>query len=331
MSVTSMGEARRNRGRRDGTPASVGPPLTTFVTSWQLALEAAAKSKRTVRSYTDSVKALHAFLVAQSMPADVESADAEHIRAFLLAEEQRTSAVSAAVHFRNLRVFFGWLASEEERSNPNPMARIEGPKVSKKAKTFFSDDELARLLKTCQGSSFADRRDTAIMRVLIDTGMRVSGLANLSYDLDDESHNDVFLTQRRLRIRLKGGDETWLPIGKKAAAALDRYVRVRARHAQASSPWLWLGVQGHNTMHMTDSGIRDMVGRRGEQAGIQNVHPHRFRRSFADKWLEAGGSTDDLMHILGWKTYDMVREYTEARGIARAHQAHARLSPGDRI
>ena len=58
-----------------------------------------------------------------------------------------------------------------------------------------------------------------------------------------------------------------------------------------------------------------MVGRRGEQAGIQNVHPHDFRRSFADSWLAAGGSTHDLMHITGWKTYGMVREYTEARGI----------------
>jgi site-specific recombinase XerD len=326
-----MGEARRDRSQRDGCRAPAGPPLTAFVTSWQLALEAAAKSPRTVRSYLDSVKALHAFLTAQDMPSDVEGVEAEHLRAFLVAEEQRTSAGSAAVHFRNLRVFFGWLASEEERSTPNPMSRVEGPKVTKKAKPFFDDEELARLLETCPGSSFADRRDTAILRVLIDTGLRVSGLANLRYDPDEESRNDVFLMQRRLRIRLKGGDETWVPIGRKAAAAIDRYIRVRARHGQASSPWLWLGVQGHNTAHMTDSGIRDMVGRRGDQAGIQNVHPHRFRRSFADKWLAAGGSTDDLMHITGWKTYGMVREYTEARGIARAHDAHTRLSPGDRI
>ena len=331
MSVTSMGEARRNRGGRSGARAADGPPLTAFVTSWQLALEAAAKSPRTVRSYLDSVKALYAYLTAQDMPSDIEGVDAEHVRAFLLAEEERTSAVSAAVHFRNLRVFFGWLAREEERSNPNPMDRVEGPQVKKKAKPFFTEDELTRLLKTCNGSSFADRRDTAIMRILIDTGLRVSGLANLRYSPDDDDHNDVFLTQRKLRIRLKGGDETWVPIGKKAAAAVDRYIRVRTRHDQASSPWLWLGVQGHNTSHMTHSGIRDMVGRRGEQAGIQNVHPHRFRRSFADSWLAAGGSTDDLMHITGWKTYDMVRDYTEARGIARAHQAHARLSPGDRI
>ncbi len=294
-SVTSMREARRSRTRR--AAATSGPALSTFIASWQLTLDAAAKSSRTVRLYTDSVRAFCRFLADQGMPASVEDVDASHIRAFLLAEEQRTSAASAAVHFRNIRVFFGWLASEGERENPNPMDRVEAPRVTKKAKAFFTQEELARLLKTCSGATFVDRRDTAIMRVFIDTGLRVSGLAGLRYDPDDESANDVFLAQRRLRIRLKGGDETWVPIGKKSAAALDKYIRARARHSQTSSPWLWLGVQGHNTARMTDSGIRDMVGRRGEQAGIQNVHPHRFRRSFADSWLAAGGSTDDLMYI----------------------------------
>jgi len=328
-SVTSMREARRSRAQR--AAVSPGPALSTFIASWQLALDAAAKSSRTVRSYTDSVRALCRFLVDQGMPTSVEDVDAPHIRAFLLAEEKRTSAASAAVHYRNIRVFFGWLASEGERESPNPMDRVEAPRVTKKAKAFFTEEELSRLLKTCSGATFVDRRDTAIIRIFIDTGMRVSAMAGLRYDPDDGSANDVFLAQRRLRIRLKGGDEIWVPIGKKSAASLDKYIRARARHPQTSSRWLWLGVQGHNTARMTDSGVRDMVGRRGEQAGIQNVHPHRFRRSFADSWLAAGGSTDDLMHITGWKTYDMVREYTEARGIARAHNAHARLSPGDRI
>jgi site-specific recombinase XerD len=329
-SVTSMRQARASRAR-PAKAASSPPALSTFISSWQLALGTAAKSPKTVRSYTDSARWLCQFLAEHDMPTDVEGVDASHIRAYLLNEEQRTSAVSAAHHFRNIRVFFAWLASEGERENPNPIDGVEAPKVTKKAKAFFTEEELARLLETCSGSTFADRRDTAIIRILIDTGLRVSRLAGLRYDSDDESANDVFLEKSRLRIRLKGGDETWVPIGKKAAAALDKYIRARARHPHASSAWLWLGVQGHNTARMTDSGIRDMVGRRGEQAGIQNVHPHRFRRSFADSWLAAGGSPDDLMHITGWKTYDMVREYTEARGIARAHNAHARLSPGDRI
>ncbi len=331
MAGTNARSARQSRERRPTTPEPGGPPLSAFIISWQLALEAASKSPKTVRSYIDSVKALNAFLVAQGMPTDVDGVDAMHLRTFLLTEERRTSAVSAAVHYRNLRVFFGWLAREGERSAPNPMERVDRPKVTKKAKPFFDDEELARLLKTCNGQTFEDRRDTALLRILIDTGMRVSSLAGLRWDPDDETQNDVFLTQRRLRIRLKGGDETWVPIGKKTAAAMDRYIRVRARQAHAGSPWLWLGSTGRNVAHMGISGISAMVRRRGEQAGIQNVHPHRFRRSFADKWLEGGGSVDDLMHITGWKTYDMVREYTEARGIARAHQAHARLSPGDRI
>ena len=64
----------------------------------------------------NSVRALCAFLDAQGMPSDVEGLGAEHLRSFLLAEERRTSAVSAAVHFRNLRVYFGWLVREEERA-----------------------------------------------------------------------------------------------------------------------------------------------------------------------------------------------------------------------
>src|SRR5215470_5911801 len=167
MSVTSMQDARRSRGRRTAVAADVD--LVAFVTSWQLSLDAAGKSPRTVRSYTDSVRALQKFLVAQGMTADVEELDAGHLRAFLLAEERRTSATSAVVHFRNLRVFFGWLAREGEWTNPNLMDRVDQFKVTKRAKPFFEDEELAALLKTCEGVNFQDRCDTAIMRILIDT------------------------------------------------------------------------------------------------------------------------------------------------------------------
>ena len=207
MSVANMGNARRKRGRRETTHAPAGPSLRTFITSWQLSLEAAGKSPRTVRSYTDSVRALCVFLDAQGMPSDVEGVAADHLRAFLLAEERRTSAPSAAVHFRNLRMFFGWLVREDERTAPSPVDRVGKPKVAKKAKAFFEDDELARLLKACQGSTFEDRRDTAMIRIFMDTGMRVSGLSNLRFDPDEDGHNDLFLTQRRLRVRLKGGDD----------------------------------------------------------------------------------------------------------------------------
>jgi site-specific recombinase XerC len=80
-----------------------------------------------MRSYLDSLRALIRFLADQGRPADTEGVDALHIRAFALAEEKRTSPASAAVPFRNLRVFSGWLVAEGERTNANPMDRVEGP------------------------------------------------------------------------------------------------------------------------------------------------------------------------------------------------------------
>jgi hypothetical protein len=93
-SVTSMREARRSRARR-AAAAESGPALITLTASWQLCLEAAAKSPKTVRSYLDSVRALVRFLAEQGMPADTEGIDASHIRAFLLAGEKRTSPARA--------------------------------------------------------------------------------------------------------------------------------------------------------------------------------------------------------------------------------------------
>jgi site-specific recombinase XerD len=299
--------------------------LTALLPSWKLALDASNKSPETIKSYLDSVKRLEEYLAREGLPLD-----APGIRGFLAAERDRTTAASAAKHYRNLSVYFRWLAAEGELDD-NPMTRVEKPKVSEEAKPFFTEDELAALLKATKGQDFESRRDHAILRILIDTGVRVSGLADLRFHPTSDKDTDVFLEQQRLRVRLKGGEIWWVPIGSKAAAAIDRYLRIRARSKHAESPWLWIGTRGHDVGHLGASGIRAMLRRRGEQEGVQNCHPHRFRHTFADSWLGAGGNVDDLMNVAGWKSIAMPLRYAKGRGIARAAEAHKRLSPGDRL
>jgi integrase len=72
-----------------------------------------------------------------------------------------------------------------------------------------------------------------------------------------------------------------------------------------------------------------MLARRGEQAGIEGLTPHRFRRTFAHDWLAVGGSEIDLMQNTGWKTMAMIDVYARQLAAERARAAHARLSPGD--
>jgi site-specific recombinase XerD len=321
----------RSSGKHTAARASDSAPLASLLPSWELALRAQGKSPKTITSYLSSVRKLAAYLASAGLTDDVESTGPAEVRAFLVSEIERTSATSAQVHYRNLRVYFGWLIREGERAKANPVTREDKPNAPETVKPFLSEADLTALLKACKGDDFESRRDTALLRILIDTGVRVSGLANLRYHPEDEDRTDVFLGQRRLRVTLKGGRQTWVPIGAKTATALDRYIRARARNPHRDSPWLWIGTRGHNVSHMTDSGIRAMLKRRGEQAGIQGVYPHRFRHTFADAWLANGGSVDDLMYVAGWTTYDMPLRYAKGQGLTRAAEAHKRLSPGDRL
>lgn len=300
------------------------PRLTDLTNSWYLSLNSDSKSHSTIRSYLDSVNSLVRYLEGQGAPIEIDAVEPEHVRGFLVAERTRTSDGNAAKHWRNLSVFFTWLTTEGECA-VNPMNRVARPKVTLKIKTYLTEAELRRLLKTCEGGSdFESRRDAAILRVFMDTGIRVSGLADIRV-------SDVNLIDRRIRIILKGGDEHLIPLGHKAALAVDRYLRARARHHHADSPWLWLGLRGTTVNRMTRSGVQGVVKRRATQAGLTDVTPHRLRRSWVHHYLAGGGQIDQAAAIAGWKSPSMVFLYAGDLAAERARQAHDRLSPGDRL
>ena len=346
----------RKRSRSKIAPAEQAPPglpLMAAWDSWRLALEARDVSDKTVWTYGYVVQRFAAWLRdeadCQCHEADgesppcpagadftrldgapgVEHVSTVHVRRYLVHWRRSHSPADTHKHFRVIRTLFNWLIRQEERTSPSPVDPDDEPKVPEKVFPPLTDDELRALLRACKGDDFESRRDTAVIRTLMDNGVRVEGLAGLRYTPDDPDTQDVHLSRYVIRIVLKGGDEHNAPIGRKAAAAIDRYIRARARRRDAKSePWLWLGKKGR----LGKSGIQQMLDRRGRQAGIEGrLYPHRFRRTMADNFLDAGGDPLDLMRVGGWKSLASMRPYTQARADARARQAHARLSPGDRI
>ena len=139
--------------------------------------------------------------------------------------------------------------------------------------------------------------------------------------------DDVDLDRRIVWVLGKGRRPRALPIGRKTAQALDRYLRVREGHRLAYLPHLWAGRNGP----MTPSGVYQVVHNRARAAGLAAMHPYQLRHAFATSWLAEGGNENELMLVAGWKSRTMIDRYTKATAVERARASHARLSPADRL
>ena len=305
-----------------------GISLEDAMESWELALNARNRKAGTIVSYRFTVRLFTEWLEQHGLPTDVESITSEHVQRFLTYERERTSPGNAALHFRNLRALFNWLIKKKERTVlPSPVDADDEPHVPEQTLPQVTPEEMQALMKACSGKSFEDRRDLAIIATFYDTGMRLSGLAGLRYSKDKEE-SDVRLATYELRITLKGGDPHRTPIGRRAAELLDGYRRARARHPYADEQWLWLSRNGR----FTSSGIAQMLERRGLEAEVDGkLHPHRFRRAAAGRYLDNGGDPINLMHNLGWKSLKMVQHYTKEQAKERGRAEHRNMSPLDSL
>ncbi len=293
--------------------------------SFERHLRAEGRDPKTVVAYRKAGRDFHEWAHEHHMPCDPAKVRREHIEAWLidLREEREAKPATIRLRFAALHRFFEY-AVEEEEIDHSPMARVKAPKVEEEPPSVLTEEELSALLRACGGRSFIDRRDTALIRMLVDTGLRREELLSIHLDALDMSGQSVRVIGKSNRPRLAF-------FGAKTARDLDRYLRVRARHTKASSPYLWLPAS-RDGEQLGHDGLREMLNRRAREAGIERpVRPHGMRHYFAHALKEAGATDEDTMTLGGWRDPKIMRRYGASMAQARARETHRRLSPADRL
>jgi site-specific recombinase XerD len=290
--------------------------LTSLRDSFALHL-AATRAPKTTTIYLAALNALIRHLEAQGMPTNARAVHREHVESYVARRREEVKPTTLSVEFRALQQFFKW-ALEEEEIDRSPMERMKPPRISESPVPVVSVDDFRRLLKTAEGRDYTDRRDTAILLLMFDTGIRRGEVAGLRLA-------DVELRERLAYVTGKGGHTRAVRFGTRTAVALDRYLRLRRGHRHAETEAFWLGQDGP----LTGSAFAQIIAKRCDTAGLPRLHPHQLRHTFAHEYLANGGQEGDLQRLAGWRSPLMLRRYGASMADERARKAYT--SPADRL
>ena len=234
--------------------------------------------------------------------ADFVEVTTDDIRLYLAVEREKNQqkAVSIDNIRRILNSFFSFLNEEEYISN-NPVKRIKKVKGQKTEKTAFTQLELEKLRMSCKNSL-----EKAIIEVLISSAVRATELANIKI-------RDIDFEKNEIRIIRKGNKEGVAFMSTIAALAIKKYISERGNY---NTPYLWVvdgfmykcskRLQGSK---IDTNGFRRILKSIATRAKVENVHPHRFRRTFATMALKKGMDVEEIQQVLGHQNINTTMIY----------------------
>jgi integrase/recombinase XerC len=272
-------------------------------------------SPHTLRAYQADLAQFLEYL----SPPELEPPDPGAIDALLLREwlaslyRDKLSAITIRRKLAAVRGLFRFLL--REGAVPVNVARlVRTPKAPKTLPDVPAAEQVNTLLDAIAAGQIErpfPARDLAIFELLYGCGVRISELAGLN--LEDLDRGEGWL-----RVRGKGRKERQVPLPRKAAEALERYLPERAAFPHPPAPDSRPPATGsavflnHRGRRLTDRGMRGIVKLYATVlAGDSALHPHSFRHAYATHLLADGADLRSIQELLGHARLSTTQKYTQ--------------------
>lgn len=282
---------------------------------------------KTVKGCSDRTLTLYKteiWKILQNIGKPADEITADDIRLYLALRQKRDKVTKTTANneLRYLRSFFGYL-QVEELITKNPVAKIERIKCDKIKRNAFTELEVAKLRDAC-----INTWETAVVETLLSTGCRVSELVNIK--IDD-------LQGDQLIVHGKGNKDRTVYLNASALLALNKYLQER----KDNNPYVFPGGYFSNVKndcrnwykyperidperHCDIGTIRAKVNKIGKRVGVQNVHPHKFRRTCATFALRRGMPIEQVSKMLGHESIETTQIYLDLseEDLKQAHKKY---------
>jgi integrase/recombinase XerC len=262
-------------------------------------------SRHTVAAYGRDLAQLGRFVhEKRERDLEVNEMDVFLLRQWLGSLSRIVAAPSVARKIAAVKSLFRFL-HQRGLVEKNPAADLGSPKVRRPLPTFVAAEAAAEIVESPSGTGPDASRDRAVLEVLYGSGLRRSERGGL--DLPD-----VDLAELTVRVLGKGNKERMVPLGRKAARALQEYLAVRGSFRSGARPAdptaLFLSRRG---ARLGARAVQHIVRRQGALgAGRADLHPHALRHTCATHMLEGGADLRAIQEMLGHASLATTQRYT---------------------
>lgn len=282
-----------------------------------------ALSPQTVKLYKERLYIFCSF--CENSGLELEQIGPREFRAFIEHVAQRVNPRSGrpvvprtlADYARVTKCFLSWCSTYEDYFGcvkPGQLKAMRIPKVEKKIKECFTEDELNKLYLACRMSDlhFLRDRDRALISLLIDTGLRANEVCTLKL-----GHVHLDQSDPHVRIMGKGWKEREVGIGNRTRMDLHRYIQNHRRGALPGD----VVFLSHKRGPLTRYSLDQIIYRLKELAGVtRKGGAHMFRRTYATMYVDAGGDVNDLKTLMGHEHLSTTEGYIENTSRRKARQ-----------
>ena len=253
--------------------------------SYVAALKVECRSQKTIDRYVYVIKKLMDFAKVPTRRINVY-----HLRTYLTHEKDRGICENTLEGYREIyTAYFNWL-QRESLIERNPTVNLGVIKVPKKEKKTYSEAELERLNWFC-----GNVRNRTILHFLRSTGCRISEVTELNRD-------QVNLEALECVVHGKGNKERTVYLDEVTGMLLTQYLKERID----DNPALFIG---RGAKRLQPGGVREMLKKLAEKAGVDHVHPHKFRRTLATGLARHGMPIQEVAKVLGHEKLDTTMKY----------------------